>query len=173
MVCNITNVKINDESNKNIQIFTNRIINKITTNLENFHYNVLIANLHDIYNFLQKIYEKKDFDPKLFIENYLKILKIIKPILPHLASECLENFNNANDDWPELNKEFLEDKTANIVIQINGKKRSLMECEKDISEDKLKNLINKNQELKKYFENKSILKTIFVKNKIINFIIKQ
>ena len=48
-----------------------------------------------------------------------------------------------------------------------------MECEKDISEDKLKNLINKNQELKKYFENKSILKTIFVKNKIINFIIKQ
>ena len=118
------NVKINDETNKNIQIFTNKIINKITTNLENFHYNVLIANLHDIYNFLQKIYEKKDFDPKLFIENYLKILKIIKPILPHLASECLENFNNANDEWPELNKKFLEDKTANIVIQINGKKEA-------------------------------------------------
>ena len=53
-------ININTENNKNkiddkeYEIFTNQIIDKITKNLENFHYNVIIANMHEIYNYLNK-----------------------------------------------------------------------------------------------------------------------
>ena len=52
------------------------------------------------------------------------------------------------------------------------KKRGLIECEKDIDKAKLINIINQKNEFLKYFENKKIIKEIFVNNKIINFIIK-
>ena len=95
----------------------------MTDNLENFHYNVLIANMHEIYNFLQKTTNKIDFDITLLKENYSKIIKIIKPVLPHLASECLENLKISNkDEWPSINQMYLENEKITVVIQINGKK---------------------------------------------------
>ena len=78
--------KANDE---NIEMFTNVMINKFTKNLESFHYNVIIANMHEIYNFLSKeIKNISNLDK--FKKNYTKILKIISPVIPHLASECLK-----------------------------------------------------------------------------------
>ena len=80
------------------------MINKITENLENFHYNVLIANLHEIYNFLIKNYEN-DISQDNLKENFVKILKIINPVLPHLSSECLADLNldmNNKINWPKV-----------------------------------------------------------------------
>ena len=164
--------KINYEYNNQIEIFTNQTINKVTNNLESFHYNVLIANLHDIYNFLQKFIEREEFDLKTLEKNYLNLLKIIKPVLPHLVSECFENLKNHDDTWPKIDNKFLEEETTTIVLQINGKKKTLIKCESDIDEKNLIKLINQNSEFSKFVENKNIFKTIFVKNKIINFIIK-
>ena len=60
------------------------------------------------------------------------------PILPHLASECLNDIQKDNKFlWPLAQKKYLEDKFVNIVIQINGKKKSLIKVEKDIDEEKL------------------------------------
>ncbi len=158
---------------EDILIFTNQIIKKITYNLENFHYNVIIANFHEIYNFLTKITQTKNWNGNSFKENYLKILYVMKPVLPHLISECLLSLNIKKEDiWPEINKKYLEEKTVTIVVQINGKKRSLINCEKDITEKNLLEIIRNNSDLKKYFENKEIIKHIYVKNKIINYILK-
>tara|TARA_B100000900_G_scaffold403934_1_gene411635 strand:- start:2859 stop:5273 length:2415 start_codon:yes stop_codon:yes gene_type:complete len=161
--------KISDE----ISIFTNQIINKITINLENFHYNVIIANFHEIYNFLNKIIKMENLDPKILKDNYIKILCVMRPVLPHLITECLFNLNIKDVNmWPEIDQKYLVEKFVNIVVQINGKKRSLINCKKDISESDLIKIIDDNADLKKYFENKKVLKHIYVKNKIINYIIK-
>ena len=166
--------QIKERSIENLNYFTNQTIHKVTENLENFHYNVLIANLHEIYNFLNKFIENKDFDVNLLKNNYVKLLKIIKPILPHIISECLHELNIKDvDHWPIIEEKYLEQKNVNIVIQINGKKRAVIETKKDIAEKELIKNINTNQELKKYINNKKIFKIIFVKNKIINFIIKE
>ena len=61
--------KENKVDDKEYEIFTNQIVDKITKNLENFHYNVIIANMHEIYNYLSKIVPKIN-DKKRFIENY-------------------------------------------------------------------------------------------------------
>ena len=78
--------KKNDED---INFFTNNIIDKVTKNLENFHYNVIIANLYEIYNFFNEKIKLK-LTHKNLLENYIKILKVMNPILPHFSNECLE-----------------------------------------------------------------------------------
>ena len=95
------------------------------------------------------------------------------PIIPHLASECLELFKEQTvPEWPEINKKYLQNKTFNIVVQINGKKRGIINCDKNIIIDDLIIKIKENKDLKKYFENKEIIKKFYVENKLINFIIK-
>ena len=168
------NSKITDEDlNNEITIFTNQMIKKITSNLENFHYNVIIANLHEIYNFLSKIKQFQLSNLESFKKNYIKILIVMNPVLPHLISECLFNLNVKNSIiWPDINEKYLEQKTVNIVIQIDGKKRGLIKCEKNIPEEALIKLIYEREEINKHLNKKKIQKKIYVKNKIINIILK-
>ena len=70
--------------------FTNESVYKITQNLEKFHYNVIVANLHQVYNFLIKEIEKP-IKKSILIENYKKILILMNPFIPHFSNECLAN----------------------------------------------------------------------------------
>jgi leucyl-tRNA synthetase len=158
--------------NKELEEFTNQTINKINLNLERFRYNVIIANFYEIYNFLNKEVNKEDWGTN-FIVNYLKILKIINPVVPHFANECIENFVTEKEIlWPEVNKEYLNIKRHTIVIQINGKKRALITTEKELEKEELIKDIKDKEDINKYLEKKKIIKVIFIKNKLINLIVK-
>jgi leucyl-tRNA synthetase len=174
----VLNNKVQDNTkefkffDEELEEFTNQIINKINFNLEKFRYNVLVANFHEIYNFFSKITEKEDWG-KNFINNYLKILKIMNPVVPHLTSECIQRFNLETDiSWPEINKKYLNAKKYNIVIQINGKKRALITTEEELEKEDLIKSIKTNKEITKFLKEKQIIKAIFIKNKLINLILK-
>jgi len=153
-----------------LEFFTNQIIDKINTNLEKFSYNVIIANLHETYNFLNKTVNTK---PNNFIDNYIKILKVMNPIVPHLSSECLSEMNvNEKILWPDVNKKYLVKEGFNIVVQINGKKRMLLSTNENLDQNELMGKIKEMKEMQKYLGNKPIFKCIFIKNKLINLIIK-
>jgi len=155
-----------------IEEFTNQIINKINISLNKFSYNVIIANLHEIYTFFNKTLEEKTLHENL-VSNYIKILTIMLPITPHLANECLEEITaNKNYFWPEINDKYLQSNQCKIVIQINGKKRGLILMEKNIKESDLIEEVKKTKELQKFIEEKIIIKTIFIKDKLINLILK-
>tara|TARA_B100000579_G_scaffold437838_2_gene469354 strand:+ start:917 stop:3454 length:2538 start_codon:yes stop_codon:yes gene_type:complete len=172
------NIKNNLElkNNKNIQSnefekFANTITNKVSNNLENFHYNVIVANLYETYNFLIKNLDLVHKD-KLIFENYKKILIIFSPLIPHIVSECLEDLKiNQKVNWPEINKDLINTDNINVVIQINGKKRDLLILDKELSEKEILSRVMKSEKSFKYLENKEIKKTIYVKNKIINIIV--
>ena len=169
----IINLKLKDDIDQSLEIdtFTNQMIYKITKNLENFHYNVIIANLHEIYNYLSKNL-KKIKNKENLLTNYEKILKIISPILPHLANECLDELNiKERDQWPKVNEKFLKKESYNVVIQINGKKRDLMNFNKDINEKDLLLEIKNNVKINKFLKDKEIKKSIYIKNKLINLIV--
>ena len=169
----IINLNLKDDADRSLEIdtFTNQMIYKITKNLENFHYNVIIANLHEIYNYLSKNL-KKIKNKKNLLTNYEKILKIISPILPHLANECLDELNiKERDQWPKVNEKFLKKESFNVVIQINGKKRDLMNFNKDINEKDLLLEIKNNVKIHKFLKDKEIKKSIYIKNKLINLIV--
>ena len=73
--------------------------------------------------------------------------------------------------WPIVNEKILVEKSTNYVIQINGKKRAVIQGEKNLTEDELSVQLKKNKELDKYIKDKKIKKKIFVPNKLINIII--
>ena len=169
----VKNNNSNSQTIEKINIFTNQTIKKITQNLESFQYNVIIANLHEIYNFFNKVENFENCETEIFKKNYIKILTLMHPVLPHLITECLTDLNEKPSiTWPEVDNKYLNEDTVKIVIQINGRKRGIIECKKDILEEQVILSVKNKIEFNKYFENKEILKNIYVKNKIINFIIK-
>ncbi len=167
-------IEIKDKKNERteeLNKFTNQIIYKITTNLEKFNYNVIIANFHEIYNYLSK--ETNFFIQKNFIrENYIKILYLLSPIIPHFAQECLSELNVKNDiHWPEVDEKYLKEDKVEIVIQINGKKRLTVNSNTDSTEKEVYDKVIEEEYFKKNFDVKNIKKTIFVKNRLMNLII--
>ena len=168
-------LKENEKSQKNsneISKFTNQLIDRINKNLEKFNYNVIIASIYSTYNFFnQKINEPINSD--LLFENYKKILSILSPIIPHYASECLEDLKIDHQvKWPIIEKQFLVSEDINIIIQINGKKRSIVNCKKGITEEALMKTIKEDVKINKYLNNKQKVKSIFIKDKLLNLIIK-
>jgi len=152
--------------------FINQLINKITKNLESFHYNVIVANFHETYNFLINII-KEPIDRQILLESYLKILKIMSPVIPHITSECLQEMGEkTNVVWPKVDKKYIEKTNRQIVVQINGKKRGLFETNKEMNEKQIIDVIKLMPLYEKYFNNVKVTRTIYVKNKLINLIIK-
>ena len=94
------------------------------------------------------------------------------PVVPHFASECLKLLKINNAEWPTYNEKIIEEKNTNFVIQINGKKRGIINASKEINEKDLFNLLKKDNNVHKYLINKKIQKSIFVPQRLINLIIK-
>ena len=172
------NLKIKEKINMNyiedtdgeIKKFTNKFLKRVTENLENFNYNKIVANLHEMYSFLFKQLDR-DYKKETLYENYEKILIAITPVVPHFSSECLQLLNSKEKRWPKYDENELQENTVKIVIQINGKKRGLIETNKEISEEKLFEIISNDETITKYFDEKNVKRKIYIKDKLMNIII--
>ncbi len=170
--------KILDESNKDhkknnnnaIDKYTNKFLKDITHNLENFSYNKLIANLHEMYSFMYKQI-REPYTKITLIENYQKILIAMTPIVPHFSTECLNVLGIQDSKWPKYDESILKEDIINIVVQINGKKRGLVKTGLNITEEKLFEIIKNDEKLTKYLNQKEFKKRIYIKNKLMNIII--
>ena len=166
------NISVN-ENNSELEKFTNQMVNKITNNLDNFNYNVIIANIYETYNFINKEIEK-NIPSKLLEDNYKKILILLSPAIPHLTAECLEDLGTSKEvEWPQVDNRFINEDKVNYIIQINGKKRAILNESRDIDQNSLLNKIKLNKLSEKYLKDKSINKIIFVKNRLINLLINE
>ncbi len=167
------NLKINlDKKSDELLKFTNQLIDKVTKNLEKFNYNVIIANFYETYNFINKKLDQVENSEDLLI-NYKKILYLMLPVIPHFASECLEDLKDKEKKkWPLANKKYLTTDSVNIIVQINGKKRSIINTLKGIEKNKLIQIVKDDLNVKKYLKNTNIVKVIYVKDKLINLVIK-
>ena len=166
----------NDSENysEELDIFTNQAINKINQALEKFRYNVIIATFHEIYSYFKKITENKN-NFKNLKNSFKKIILIMMPVIPHLANECLEKLNNNNFEnikWPTVEEKYLLKETNDIVIQVNGKKRGVISAKKEMREKDIIDQIKNEQLIDKYLISGKLIKTIYVKNRLINYIIK-
>ena len=165
-------IKNNDQGSEGNDLtkFTNQLINKITQNLEKFHYNVIVANFYEMYNFLIKEIDKP-IKKEILIENYKKILILMNPFIPHFSNECLNTINENQINWPKISKEDLIEEDINFVIQINGKKRAILKVKRDVVEKEILEIIKTNLEIEKFLKDQSIKKSIFVPNRLINIIL--
>jgi len=159
-----------ENEGENLIKFTNQLIHKITQNLEKFNYNVIVANLYEMYNFLIKEIDKP-IKKKVLVENYRKILILLNPLIPHFSNECLSTINEYQINWPSVSKKDLIEDEINFVVQINGKKRAILKLKKDMIVGEILETIKLNQEIEKFINHQEIKKSIFVPNRLINIII--
>jgi leucyl-tRNA synthetase len=165
-------IKANHSSNSNhdLEKITNKFLKEVTQNIENFAYNKIIANFHEIYSSLNKIILNKIGKEKL-VENYKKILVTISPVIPHFSDECMKMLNiNEKMLWPKVNEKFLLEENIKFIIQINGKTKKIILSKKDTSEDLLLEKIENDNKLNEFIKNKNIQKKIFIPNKLINIL---
>ena len=159
-----------NDTDDQVKKYTNKFIKSFTENLESFSYNKLIANLHEMYSFLNKEIQKQ-YKKETLIENYKKILITMNPVIPHFSNECMELFKINETKWPSFDETILRENMASIVVQINGKKRGLLKLETDATEEIIVQNITKDEKLSKYLNDNRIKKRIYIKNKLINLII--
>ena len=99
-------------------------------------------------------------------------MKILIPFTPHLAYECLEILGEKDTkNWPTIDKKLILKEKIKLAIQINGKTREIVEVSKGIDQDEVIKICEKMPKIKTKIES-NVKKTIFVKDRIINFIVK-
>ena len=95
------------------------------------------------------------------------------PVIPHFTNECIGNLISEKElEWPKIDKKYLNIEKYTIVVQINGKKRGLIETEQQLDQIELLKDIKNKTDINKFFIEKEISKVIFIKNKLINIILE-
>jgi len=166
---NRKDIKGLDDKKLNLEI--NNYISKITYFIEKFSLNVAIASVYTIYNIFVKALSK-NISNSCLKNNFNKFLITLIPFVPHVAYECLELQNQKYDfiKWPMVDKSLKIQEKVKIAIQINGKTKQIVEVTKDLDEKAIFNEF-RNKKVYQQLNNKKIIKTIFVKNRIINYLI--
>ncbi len=172
LILNKKDLKNTSTEQAEFEIRIETFVFKIDKLINNFQLNVAIAQFYETYKFFNDSLNL-NISKEVLKNNLIKIMKLMIPFVPHLAHECLVDLKCKNiNEWPKINQNLLKDLKINLVIQINGRTRDVINVTKDLNELELNKIITKSSKANKYLENKKIIKTIFVKNKIINYLIK-
>jgi leucyl-tRNA synthetase len=175
-VCEKINIykKEKEGTDNNFLIKTNILIKEITECIEKFHINVAVAKLYIFLNNLSEEIDKKTLNEEDIINAYKKYLVIISAFAPYIANECWEKITKKNnlssEEWPKIENTLIKKDDFDIVIQINGKKRAIINAINNENEENIfsKSLAIKN--IKVILEEKKIIKKIFIKNKLLNIV---
>jgi leucyl-tRNA synthetase len=159
---------------KSIYRKINQTIAKVEVELQHFRFNTAIASMMELINELKSLpHCSKE------IQSYTlnRFAVILAPLAPHLAEECWEKVGNNKSlfetpVWFEPDKDALIEEIANVAVQINGKLRATIEVPTNSEVEEVKRIAYADERVKKWFEDKTIVKEIFVKNKILNVVIK-
>ncbi len=149
----------------------NTFMHKIDISINQFRFNVSIALFYELFNYFIKNKTSK-VSQGVIKKCLIDVMKLMIPFTPHLARESLELLNNKTpNQWPYIDTEKLTNE-INFAVQVNGKTRDIIILTKDTEEKEINSIVLDKSKASKYIKDKKIIKTIFVKNKIINYIIK-
>ena len=144
-----------------------KTIKKVSADFSEFKFNTAIASLMELTN---AIYQS-GADRKVFLD----LVIMLSPIVPHFAEELWQISGNKESifksAWPKYDPKLLVEENIQMPIQINGKLRSKIEVARDISEDKLKELVLADQKIIPWLEGKTPKKFIVIAQKLVNIVI--
>ena len=144
-----------------------KAIKKVSEDMEGFKFNTAIASLMELVNAIYQMGADKEVLSKLLI--------LLSPIAPHFSEELWQKLgfteSIAKTEWPEYDPSLLIEENVTIVIQINGKLRSNVSVNKDISEDQLGNRCLSDETIKKWLEGSPVKKIVIVPGKLVNIVI--
>ena len=143
-----------------------------------FAFNTAIASIMELLNFIPEEFKTDDAsDAQKFCldEAIVFILKMLSPITPHITeylwSEFFIDDFSVDSWWPEFNEDLLEVQEFELVVQVNGKVRGKTIINKNFSEEEIELEVLKIKNVASTIADKKIKKVIYIKEKIINFVI--
>ena len=162
------------EVEKNIYRKVNHSISKIEVELEHFRFNTAVAALMELINSFKEL-DKCSDEVKLYSLERFTIM--LAPLAPHLTEECWsllgkENSIFQNPIWFDVDKSALAEDFVTIIVQVNGKVRGKLELPVNSDENSVKEAAWNDDKVKHHTADKTVVKEIYVKNKIYNIVIK-
>ncbi len=159
-------VKETDDSPKTVKA-VNKLIKRITEDLEDFKFNTAVSAYMEFYNEIK--------DEPLSMETVRTFLKILYPFAPHMCEEINALFGGKRslqlEVWPSYDPAKIAEKEIKLVVQINGKVRSVVSVPPDSDENAVRKVAAADGKISKYLTGQKIKKIIFIKNRLINFVI--
>ncbi|MCF7845511.1 MAG: class I tRNA ligase family protein, partial [Candidatus Pacebacteria bacterium] len=161
--------KIEDVSpSSKIETALHQTIKKVTEDIDNFKFNTAISSLMVMNNEMKK-------EEKVAKQVFSCFLKLLAPFTPHFAEEMWEKIGNKpsvlNEEWPKYLEEKTKEAEVSVVVQVNGKVRDTIKIETGATEEEVKKKALESSKVEKWVEEREIKKIIFVKDKLINFVI--
>jgi leucyl-tRNA synthetase len=166
--------KVNENYDKNLLVRVDILIKEISECIEKFQMNVAVAKLYTFLSIINDEIEKLKIDKNDLENIFKKYLIIISAFVPYIANECWEIITKQNNlssqEWPKIENTLIKRDNFDIIIQINGKKRAIINAISNESEENIlsKSLAIKN--IKVILDEKKIIKKIFIKNKLLNIV---
>ena len=162
------------EQDKFIYRRINQTLHKVDEEVNHFRFNTAIATMMELLNNLKDL-SSCSKEIQLYALQRLAIM--VSPLAPHLGEECWSLLGNASSIfekpfWYEVDKDALVEDTVSIAVQVNGKLRATIDIPINSEQEVVKNLIFNEEKVTKHIEDKSIVKEIYVKNKIYNIVVK-
>ncbi len=158
-----------DNYSKDLESVIHKTIKKVTTDLATMKYNTAVSSLMILTN----AYEDKE---NITESDYRVLLLLLNPIAPHITEELNER-NHLGEmlcksAWPTYDESKTVDNEKEIGVQVNGKLRGSIVIATDEDNESVIKKALANENVQKHIENKEIVKTIVVPNKIVNIVVK-
>jgi leucyl-tRNA synthetase len=160
---------------------THRTLKKVTNDFETrFSFNTAIASIMELLNAIPDDFKDEDApNSKKYCLNeaIIIILKTLNPIAPHVSEFLWNHFYNLDapeeieSSWPKVEDSLLEISEFELVIQINGKVRGKTTAKIEDTQNQIEEKAKKIENVAINLDNKNIKKVIYIKGKIINFVI--
>ena len=165
----LTSDKIQDKDNSRLDKVYNYTIKKCEEDYEKLSFNTAIAQMMIFINEISK----EDIIPLKYIKGFLKLLN---PICPYLTEEFYQRFFDTDtityEEFPKYDENKLKDDVITIGVQINGKLRSTIDVSSNEKEEDVLSRVLEDFKIKNYIDGKNIVKKIYIKNKIVNIVVK-
>jgi leucyl-tRNA synthetase len=161
--------KLEDESLINLRKTFAQTIKKVTKDTDTLNFNTAISQMMIFVNELSK----QESIPRAIWSDFVKV---ISPYAPHLGEELWEKLGNKNtiayESWPTINEDFLKDDAKTIVVMVNGKLRGKFQAAPGADDNTLIEAAKTAEGVEKFLEGKTIVKSVVVKDKLVNFVVK-
>jgi len=155
----------------------NRTVKGVTEDIEkDFHFNTAIAKMMEFTNGIHRLVEEKECSGDKLQDVWQRFVRIMAPFIPHICEELWEAAGNRNsvfkESWPEIQEDFLTEEVSSVAVQINGKVRGRINVTSGSPEPVVIEKAFKDPGISKWLEGKTVVKHIYVPDKILNLVIK-
>ena len=167
-----------DSEMEKLYIKVNQTIKKVNDDFSRrFSFNTAISSVMEMINSIPDKFlgDNSSEDQKKLVNETLRVaVSLLNPIIPHVTEQLWKDAGGHflyNESWPVPNEKFLESNEVDFIVQVNGKSRGKLIIDIEADEDDVKSMSMKIENVAKYLEGKEIKKIIFVKGKLINFVV--